>query len=316
MIARLPAFVGVNLPWHVYGCDFGGNAWYPQGGVGRPGARPPLDDLFERLSAAGLLVVRWFLFCDGRAGIRFDADGTPLGVDPFCFRDIDAALAIADTYRVTLLFALFDFPWFRPRRVVNGVDLFGRRAVVSDAARRHALLDRVVAPLFARYGREPVIHGWDLVNEPEWATFGYGERLPWRAVAARTMRAWLREMTSLAHGEARQPVTVGLASRRGLPLVADCGLDLYQVHWYDRLEGSSPLSRPPVAELDRPLLLGEFPTANSSLSPAEVVAAAHEAGYSGALAWSARALDEFSDLAALEEALGLQPPDGDTRSQG
>jgi len=36
-----------------------------------------------------------------------------------------------------------------------------------------------------------------------------------------------------------------------------------------------------------------------------VIAAAREAGYSGALAWSARAHDEHSNLAALEEALGV-----------
>ncbi len=315
MTAHPPAFVGVNLPWQVYGCDFGGNAWYPQGGVGRPEPRRALDALFERLSAAGIGVVRWFLFCDGRAGIRFAPDGMPLGVDPFVFRDVDAALAIAASHRATLLFVLFDFTWFRARRVVNGVQLFGRRQIVADLNRRHALLDRVVAPLLSRYGSEAAIHAWDLVNEPEWATFGYGGRLPWQSLSARTMTAWLRETTLLAHAEARQPVTVGLASRGGLPLVTGCGLDFYQVHWYDRLESRSSLLQPPLADLDRPLLLGEFPTSNSSLSAAEVVAAAREAGYSGALAWSARAFDEYSDFSALEDALGVRLPAGASRAE-
>jgi len=305
VIEPLPAFVGVNLPWHTYGCDFGGNAWFPEGGVGRPEVAGQLDELFTRLAAAGLRVVRWFLFCDGRAGIRFDPVGVPLGLDSYCFRDVDAALALAASHRATLLFVLFDFTWFRPRRVVNGVELFGRRRVQVRETSRRALLERVVVPLLARYGREPAILGWDLCNEPEWAAFGYGSVAPWRTIAAGTMSDWLREMASAAHAEAVQPVTVGLASRRGLPLVAGCGLDLYQVHWYDRLERRSPLSRPPARELDRPLLLGEFPTSRSRLTAAEVIAAAREAGYSGALAWSARAHDEHSNLAALEEALGV-----------
>lgn len=314
MPSHPPAFVGVNLPWHVYGCDFGGNAWYPQGGVGRPEAAAVVRPLFERLAAAGIQVVRWFLFCDGRAGIRFDREGMPLGVDPFFFRDLDEALALAASHRVTLLFALFDFTWFQPRSTVNGVQLFGRRRVVARGDHRRALRDRVVGPLFSRYGREPAIHAWDLANEPEWATLGYGARLPWRALSSRTMEAWLVEMTGLAHAEARQPVTVGLASVRGLPLVLRCGLDFYQVHWYDRLERRSPLLHPPLARLDRPLLLGEFPTSHSNLSAAQVVAGARKAGYSGALAWSAHALDEYSNLAALEEALGVVPPIGADRT--
>jgi hypothetical protein len=301
---RFPAFVGVNLPWHVYGCDFGGNGWYPDGGIGRPHGSEALDPLFERLSGAGLRVVRWFMFCDGRAGIRFDRSGTPAGLDAHVFRDVDAALALAAAHKVTLLFVVFDFPWFRPPRSVNGVALFGRRDVVALADRRRALLDRVVAPVFKRYGREPLVEAWDLVNEPEWATLGWGARLPWRALRAGTMAAWLGEMTDLAHAEARQPVTVGLASARGLPLVAGCGLDFYQVHWYDKLERRSPLAEPPVAELDRPLVLGEFPTASTRLDAAEVIVAARAAGYAAVLAWSASSPDAYSHLPALEEALG------------
>lgn len=315
MDAIPPAFVGVNLPWHVYGCDFGANAWHPAGGVGRREAGAALGEVFARFSAAGIDLVRWFVFCDGRAGIRFDAGGVPVDLDPFVFRDVDAALALAASHRVSLLFALFDFTWFRPARLVNGVQLFGRRRVVARDGHRRALIERVVAPLLTRYGREGAIRGWDLVNEPEWATVGYGGGVPWRAVRARTMAEWLREMTALAHAEANQMVTVGLATARGLPLVAGCGLDFYQVHWYDRHERRSPLLNPPLARLDRPLLLGEFPTAGSRLSPAALVAAAREAGYSGALAWSARALDEFSNLSALEEALGAGAR-GSTRPGG
>ena len=65
--------LGVNLPWLQYGCDFGANAWQPDGGVGRPEQRARLRASFARLTDRGLTTVRWFVFCDGRAGVRFDA---------------------------------------------------------------------------------------------------------------------------------------------------------------------------------------------------------------------------------------------------
>ena len=294
-------YVGVNLPWLVYGCDFGRNRWFPEGGVGRPDAQARLRPLFGRLAGAHLCPVRWFLFCDGRAGLVVDGDERPTGLDPCCFRDVDAALALADEHGLRLLFVLFDFPWFRPRRWVNGVGLFGRRRMVARGDQRAALLDRVVVPLLARYGREPLIRAWDIVNEPEWATWGYGAFAPWRGVGPATMRAWMRELAAAVHSETVQPVTVGLASARGLPLVGGCGLDFFQVHWYDRRERRSPLARAPI--LDRPVLLGEFPTSSFRRSPAEVLAAARAAGYSGALAWSATASDRYSSLSALEDAL-------------
>jgi hypothetical protein len=48
--------------------------------------------------------------------------------------------------------------------------------------------------------------------------------------------------------------------------------------------------------LDRPLLLGEFPTRNASLPPRAIVDLAKTSGYCGALAWSWLAKDEFSGM--------------------
>jgi hypothetical protein len=53
-----------------------------------------------------------------------------------------------------------------------------------------------------------------------------------------------------------------------------------------------------VAELglDRPLLLGEFPTRNATLPPQAIIEQARTSGYCGALAWSWLAGDEFSGM--------------------
>jgi len=287
-----------------YGCDFGGNAWFPDGGVGRQDARARANDLLARLASTGLTTVRWFLFCDGRAGIRFDPDGRLLGLDEFVPRDIDAALAMAAANRLSVIFVLFDFPWCRRRREVRGVTLGGYRGTIARADLRHILFERILTPVLTRYGREPAIAAWDLLNEPEWVTLGYGGLRTGRPVLPATMKAFLCESCAAARAAASQPITVGLASTRGMPLVRGCGLDLYQVHWYDRRERRAPISRPPLALLDRPLLLGEFPSAGSALGIADVLRIARGSGYCGALAWSAAALDRFSDLGAIERALG------------
>jgi len=296
-------FVGVNLPWLTYGCDFGGNRWQPEGGVGQPDRRRRLDEVFARLAASSLRTVRWFVLCDGRCGIELDASGAPRGLDRFFARDFEVALAAAARHRLSLIPVLFDFLWFARARTVNGVRLGGRRAMLSTPASRRRLLDVVVRPLLLRFGREPLIRGWDLFNEPEWATLGYGAVNPVTAVRPRVMRAVLSDLAALVRSETLHATTLGLASPRGMRLLRGVPVDELQLHWYDRR--AAGLYRPPSP--DKPILLGEFPTRNSGSTVAEIIAAARRLGYSGALAWSAGADDRYSDLEALEQALGSAP---------
>ena len=152
---------------------------------------------------------------------------------------------------------LVDFLWFRRARTVKRVRLGGHARTVSDAGRRGRLLETVFAPIFARYGQEPVVWGWDLCNEPEWAV----RRMtaPPASTVRRATAAFLREAAACAHEYASQPVTVGLASLRGLGLVRSAHLDVYQVHWYDSLQRRAPLETTiDSLGLDRPVLLGEF----------------------------------------------------------
>ena len=293
--------LGVNLPWVTYGCDFGANAWQPGGGVGSPGRLARIETLFARLAARGLRHVRWFALCDGRAGVVIDDRGMPRGLDGFVQRDLDAGVAAASRNGVTLTLVIFDFQWCARPRQVNGVTLGGRRRLLASAPERSALLDRVVRPLLARYGHEPTIVAWDLFNEPEWATFGYGSLNPLRTLWPWQMRAALHELAGAVRAETSQLVTVGLASFRGSRLLCDDDVDLYQVHRYD---ARSPLPPPLSGKwTGRRVLLGEFPTAGPVESTRAIVRAARERRYCGALGWSALAADEHSQLDALEEAI-------------
>jgi hypothetical protein len=305
MPAGTPDFyVGVNLPWLTYGCDVGGNLWQPEGGVGRQERRDALEAILGRVSDAGLRHVRWFLMCDLRSGVRFDEHGTPSGLDAFVFRDLDAGIAAASRHGIALTLVLFDFLLCGRRQVVNGVALRGRRALVSSERRRGALVQRVVRPVLAHCAAAETVVAWDLFNEPEWATLGYGSLNPLVAVTPRTMRRFLGELSHAVRAETRQLVTVGLASHRGLPLLGDIDIDVYQVHWYDR---QSRFIAPMVGGWKgKPLLLGEFPTRGSARSADEILEGARRGGYCGALGWSALAVDEYSELDRLERA--ARPP--------
>jgi hypothetical protein len=289
--------VGANLPWQTYGCDFGRSPWHPQGGLARRGDLPDVSARLLRAADAGVTLVRWFLFCDGRAGVAFDARGWPAGVHDEVWRDLDAALSLVDAAGLGVVFVVFDYHWWRPHgeRALPA----GRAASLADPFGREALLDRVLAPVVRRYGGEPAIRAWDLVNEPEWVTLGLGAWNPRRAFDAGDVRALVRVGVEVVHTETRHPCTVGSANLCWLPLVSGLGLDLYQGHWYDRLDGRAPLGAPlDLATLDRPVVMGEFPTRGSRHAPAAVLDAARASGYTGAWLWSLNAADECTDAEA------------------
>lgn len=291
--------VGANLPWLDYGQDFGASAWRPHGGVAQADRRERLRRALARAADTGARLVRWWLLADGRAGLVENPSGRATRLDERVCDDLDAALAALREAGLGALFVLTDFLWFAPSRLVDGVQTGGRRHLVSDERLRAELVRGVFEPLARRYGDEPAIAGWDLCNEPEWATFALGTLDPRRSVSRAQMRAFLRDLVSTFRAHARQPLTVGLASARWLPLVRGLGLDYHQVHWYDSVDRVAELERPVESrDLGTPLLLGEFPTRGCALSPAAIVDAATRAGYSGALAWSLLAEDRATDGAA------------------
>jgi hypothetical protein len=112
--------LGVNLPWIKCGGDFGGNVWGAYGiGSANPPPPPPPNPLssqalrttLQAMQTARVNVARRFMFFDGRAGITYDAAGSPTGLDGDVFSDIDAAVAIASAYSIKIIFVLISFEW-------------------------------------------------------------------------------------------------------------------------------------------------------------------------------------------------------------
>jgi len=296
--------VGANLPWIDYGQDFGASAWQPGGGLARPERRDRLRRALGDLAGSGASLVRWWLLGDGRAGLIEDGEGRITGLDDHLLADVDAGVQALREAGLRVQLVLTDFLWLDAGRTVNGVRLGGRRDHVRDPSRRAWLLERVFAPIAERYGREPAVASWDLMNEPEWATLGVGTLDPRRSVSRREMRVFLAETAAVFRARATQPLSVGLASARWLSLVDGLDLDQPQVHWYESLDPLTTLARPVGSlGLGRPLLLGEFPTRGASVPPRAILEMAREAGYAGALAWSALADDRATDAGACHGAL-------------
>jgi hypothetical protein len=303
-VGDCPFVVGVNLPWIRYGGDFGANPWRPQGGVSQPDLRATLDATLGRLADRGLALVRWFMLCDARAGIRVDPSGMPLGPDAALLRDLDAALEALASSGVRAMFVLFDYLLLERARLVDGVQTRGRRSWIREAEARARLIEGVVRPVAAHAEGSPALFGWDLINEPEWVTRGFGAWTSHRGVPRETLRGFLGECVSGLRDVTTAPITVGLAGSGGLDLVRELGLDFYQVHWYDKVDSPSALATPVSTRgLDAALWLGEFPTVNSRQSPEAILSAARQAGYAGALAWSYCAGDTYSSGAACDEAV-------------
>jgi hypothetical protein len=290
--------LGVNYPWQYYGHDFGVAGTWEHDGASSAQSWEQIDADFAYLQEQGVHVVRWFLFGDGRASPEFSEEGQVIGYDEYFYPDVDAALAIAEKHDLYLIFVLFDFLICDEAQIGNGAQLFGRCELITDPVVRQSFLDNALKPLLERYGQHPNIIAWEVINEPEGAmdiAQGAWVGMP---ISATVMQDFVNDVVGYIHTYSSQAATLGSASRGSLVTYwRDCPLDFYQFHHYDHLEAQYPLDYAAAdLELDKPVIVGEFPTANTRLTLAQYLDVIWQNGYAGALAWSYRADDDASDF--------------------
>lgn len=299
---------GINYPWTViggkpnYGCDFGRNIWDSHTGVSTH-----LDDVradFARMAAMGYEVARWFVFTDGRGGVRWARDRHLDGLDELFLTDMDAALGCARDAGVRLCLVLFDYAWMHDPM---------RRAL---ARHRREVIDALIEPLLDAYGTGgtradlgQAIHSFDVINEPDWVTAGLEPPLGRETLTLDELRAFVGGVAARIHERSEALVTLGggrvrFASEWDHP---GYGLDFIQVHSYpdvryqdrdDALFGRTAAS----FGLSKPLLIGEH-AANPRQHPADHLPPAHwpedyqalvrDGGYLGAWPWSFKGVDPF-----------------------
>lgn len=333
---------GINYPWGVingrsnYGCDFGRNSWGSHCGVTAHAADVRRD--FEVMAAAGIGVVRWFVFTDGRGGIRWTDDGHVAGLADGTVDDLDEALGIAESTGLRLCLVLFDHLWMvhREEHGPDGSLLFATQpyALASDVEQAR-LFELVLDPLLDRYGIHGshealgrAVHSIDVINEPDWVTRGLAldrsrRQGSWRArvprpFARHELRALVRGVADRVHASTEMLVTVG-GGRADLIREWDdpaYGLDFIQVHLYPdtrRLYRDQAVlsGNRDALQVSKPVLIGECPGHAVRQHPidhrpapyalADYLEVARTGGYLGAWPWSFKGVDDFGavDVANL-----------------
>jgi hypothetical protein len=257
---------------------------------------------------------RFFLFGDGRAAPEFATDGSVTGLEPSFYADFDELLRAAQLKGVKVMPVLLDFLWLGQARTVSGVSLQGHAAVIRDPLKRQSFLDNALLPFLQRYGSHPAIHSIDVINEPEWVMLGVAPTpsdFEPDYVTVAEMQEFVRQCALYVHTYSPLKVTVGSARRMWLSYWEGLGLDLYQFHWYDHFQGTEPFPWGPTPNFDRPVLVGEVPTASTAHSLSDFEEAVEAHGYAGLFPWSFRAGDSFSRLPAA--SVSLTVPNGATQ---
>ena len=315
---------GINYPWAAfdgrsnYGCDFGVNVWSSHTGVSANAGEVARD--FDAMSSRGLETVRWFVFTDGRGGIRLDSDGLAAGFASGFVDDMDAAIEIAHARGMQLCLVLFDYLW------MNGVMLEGSTyapapEALSSSEGQARLFGNVIDPFLDRYGAATSLHSIDVINEPDWVTEGLEFNRPWwkpgrgstGPFSKRELQALVSGVASRVHARSSALVTVGGARVKYASGWDDpaYGLDFIQLHSYPDVRHprrDRSLIGHASADLgvSKPVLIGEFPANGDrqhpddhhppAFSASDYFDLARDGGYMGAWPWSFKGHDAFGGL--------------------
>jgi hypothetical protein len=279
--------LGVNYPWRNYGEDFG-CANGEHRGISISANQETLSQDFARIREAGVSVVRWFLFGDGRGGFVCE-NGIPWRPDAFLFPDVAVLLQIAAQNQLQLCLSLIDFLWLQEHAGKRPPQ--AHEHVLHFAAGREAFLELVLIPLFREFRSHPALFAWEIANEPEWAIREF-HPVPEAKLHISEFRTYATEITGAIHEFADLPATLGSARLIWLKAWAELGLDFYQAHYYPSCERETGRS---LAEqlaslplLDKPLCLGELPAQDPSTpeySLENSLTLCRDAGLAGAAVW-------------------------------
>ena len=299
--------IGANYPWLRYGNDLGGS---PES-TDKNWATIASD--FSTMHKQGVEVVRFYLFADGRSEPKFDAHGYVTGIGSMFLPDLDRLLKIASDSKISLLLTLSDSSMFLayPNPENHGG---GHASIILENSVQQSFMTKALKPILVHIEQSPYrsnIVGIDLENEPEGVTAGfYGSG----GIGTAIMKAFLVEGAEYVHTYAKGVyVTVGSASPAWVSTWKGVGVDYYSAHYYPSMDGKDALagSLPPgnglpdysTLGLDRPCVLGEFPTNDTGYSAADkkhfstlwYLDQIKKRGYAGALGWSYAVPDTASN---------------------
>ncbi|MGD2279388.1 MAG: LamG domain-containing protein, partial [Candidatus Omnitrophota bacterium] len=292
---------GGNLPWLNYGYDFGDGAH----GETYEGLATKEAELFAALERWKGGCVRVFVFGDTRAGITFDANGVPTGIDAHVYDDMDKLIEMAEILGIKLIPVLLDFT------IADGIDIENDHPVGEDpelitddvaGGKREALIN-LMGDFVGHYSTESSIYAWEIMNEPE--------EVDNRGLATMTeLQDFVKAMILELHaGDTDTGVTLGCQDRwfleqywedTVLGVAPADGLDIYQFHYYNYMEAYPEKELDYDMGLSKPVIIGELdPTQNAfnNMTVIERLANIYGNQYAGALFWQ----DYGTYLDAIDE---------------
>jgi hypothetical protein len=288
-------WAGVNYPWKT-GQDFGTGGW-GHSGVSDPTTYQEVDVDFANMAAQGVRVIKWRVFSDGRYSPEFAEDGTVTGLDDYVLPDLEAALEIAQRRDLYLVLTFLSSGFWTADCANGDVHFGGHAATLTDPRKRRTLVQEGIVPLLKRIARSDRVIAFEIIAEPEWGIQELHQEDDIRIkVPLAPVRDFVGEAASAIHQHTQALATVESNRFSNMQAWRGLHLDYYSFSWYDWLEPYEPLATPAAAaQLDRPIVLGEYPAGGSTIySLPEVLDIASSLGYAGAFGWSYWGADGFS----------------------
>lgn len=274
----------------------------------------------KNIRKAGGNAVRWWLHTDASRCPKIDANGAVTGLGSKTIANMREALDTAYAYGVVVSMCLFSFDLLVPgdgtgKSAYSSYSLDNNYKFLTVPANMDTYLNNALKPILDSVGSHPAVLCWEVFNEPE----GMLASANWSHVTRKiTMTDILRITNKIAgfvHRNSKKMASTGIASFQYVgeysrsKLVAAGGdndgyLDFYMAHYYPEWQDAtlSPFEHPASYwNMDRPILIGEFPakswstsmTGPSSGQPLKTTKTINAAfdyayanGYSGALSWS------------------------------
>jgi hypothetical protein len=199
------------------------------------------------------------------------------------------------------MLTIFSFDNFRPTRMESQLKVRGITPIVTDDAKRKALMDTVVAPLARAVEMSPHAKrmiAWDIINEPEWAITGasmYGgdpafdPQTDLSAVTHAQMEKFVGDTLATLRANSKALITVGATAVKWKSAWSKLDLDFHQFHMYDWINMYWPYDKKPMdyGLDDKPVVMGEFPMAGlTGVSYSKLVETWFGSQYAGALGWA------------------------------
>ncbi|MDI9413949.1 MAG: cellulase family glycosylhydrolase [Bacillota bacterium] len=293
---------GMNLAWLSFAQDL--DRFY----------EPRFIRALDEVAAAGGNTVRWWLHTNCKMSPMFK-DGKVSGLHRSNIPNLVRALDLAEERGIVLLLSLFSFDMLQDQ---PGVNLVNNKNLLEQIDHTQAYIDNALIPMVQAVKDHPALFAWEIFNEPE----GMARPFGWTPV--KTEMKYIQQFVNLVTGAIKREAPHNLVTNGSwnFRVLTDVGgmmnyyrddrlieaggdtlgvLDFYQVHFYPVHfdESTSPFHKPASYwELDKPILIGEFPAygvlaksgqrfrPRTELNAEEAWVYALENGYAGALGWT------------------------------